>query len=325
MSTLSAAARSIVLALAMVPIAAAGSAQTYPNRPIRVVVPYPAGGSADLMPRALGPRMSEELGQQLVFENKPGASGTIGLGQVATAKPDGYTLGATAPGSVTIFPHLQALTFDPLKDLAPIGLIATVPHAVVVNAALPIRSMGDLVAYLKAQPGKFNFASTGPTSLSRLSAEIFNRATGIDAVHVVYQGGSPAAVALASGETQYGVPDLGSMLSQIRGGQIRALAVTTPARSHVMADLPTVAEAGIAGYSITAWVGFLAPAGTPAPIIDQVNAALQKALGYPDVQERLLQLGGDPAPGRPDVFARQLREDSEKYAKIIKDAGIKAD
>jgi tripartite-type tricarboxylate transporter receptor subunit TctC len=325
MSALSVLARSIILAAAVLPVALAASAQTYPSRPIRVIVPYPPGGAADIMPRALGPRMSGELGQQLVFENKAGASGTIGLGQLATAKPDGYTIGATAPGSMTIFPHLQTLAFDPLKDLAPIGLIATVPHAVVVNAALPVGSMRDLVAYLKAQPGKYNFASTGPTSLSRLSAEIFNRATGVDAVHVVYQGGHPAAVGLASGETQYGVPDLGSMLAQIRSGQIRALAVTTPARSHVMADLPTVAEAGIAGYSISAWVGFLAPAGTPAPIIEQLNAALQKGLGDPDVRNRLLQLGGDPAPGRPEVFGRQLREDSEKYAKIIKDAGIKVD
>jgi tripartite-type tricarboxylate transporter receptor subunit TctC len=316
-------ARGALLAIAL--IAAPAAAQTYPDRPIRVIVPYPPGGSADVMPRLLGPRMSEELGQQVIFENKPGASGTIGMSQLAAAKPDGYTLGATAPGAVVVFPHLRPLSFDPLKDMVPIGMIAIVPHAVVVNAALPVRTVRELIDYVKARPGAVNFGSTGATSLARLSAEIFNRAAGLDVVHVAYQGGSPTAAALASGEVQFGVPDLGSMLTQIRAGQIRALAVTTPARSHVMPELPTVAEAGITDFTVTAWVGFLAPTGTPAEIIDRLNAAMAKALGFPEVRERLLELGGDPSPGKPEVFARQLREDSAKYAKVIHDAGIKAE
>lgn len=318
-------ARGALAALAFALIAASAAAQTYPDRPIRVIVPYPPGGSADVMPRLLGPRMSEDLGQQVIFENKPGASGTIGMSQLAAAKPDGYTLGATAPGAVVVFPHLRQLSFDPLRDMVPIGLIATVPHAVVVNAALPIKSVRELIDFVKARPGKVNFGSTGATSLARLSAEIFNRAAGLDVVHVAYQGGSPTATAIASGEVQFGVPDLGSMLTQIRAGQIRALAVTTPARSHVMPELPTVAEAGIADYSITAWVGFLAPTGTPAEVIARLNAAMAKALAAPEVRERLLDLGGDPAPGSPEMFGRQLRDDSAKYAKVIKDAGITAE
>jgi tripartite-type tricarboxylate transporter receptor subunit TctC len=313
------------MALAVALTALASQAQTYPNRPIRVIVPYPPGGSADVMPRTLGPRMSEELGQQIVFENKPGASGSIGLSQVATAKPDGYTLGATAPGSVTVFSHLAPLTFDPLKDLAAIGLIATAPHAVVVNHDLPVRSVRELIDYVKARPGKVNFGSSGPTSLARLSVEIFNRATGIEATHVAYQGSSPTAAALASGEVQYGIPDLGSMLPQIKAGKIRALAVTTTARSSVMTELPTMAEAGIGNYTITAWIGLLAPAETPPEIIARLNAAMVKALGFPEVRERLVALGGDPAPGRPEAFARQMREDSAKYAEIIKAAGVKAE
>jgi tripartite-type tricarboxylate transporter receptor subunit TctC len=315
-------ARRLAAALLATFVALPALADTYPSRPIRVIVPYPAGGSADVMPRTLGPRMSEELGQQLVFENKPGASGTIGLSQVAAAKPDGYTLGASAPGSVTVFPHLAKLAFDPLKDLAPIAMITTAPHAVVVNADLPVRTTRELIEYVKARPGTVNFGSSGPTSLARLSTEIFNRATGLAAVHVAYQGSSPTAAALASGEVQYGVPDLGSMLPQIKAGKIRALAVTTPGRSSVMPELPTMSEAGINDFLITAWIGLFAPAGTPPEIIDRLNAAAVKALGFPEVRERLIALGGDPSPGRPEAFARQIREDSAKYAAIIKEVGV---
>jgi tripartite-type tricarboxylate transporter receptor subunit TctC len=314
-----------VAALALALTATAAAAQSYPDRPIRVIVPYPPGGSADVMPRTLGPRMSEELGQQLVFENKPGASGTIGMSQVATAKPDGYTLGASALGSLVVFPNLRQVSFDPLKDLAPIELVATAAHAVVVNAELPVKSVPELIAYVKARPGKTNFGSTGATSLARLSAEIFNRAAGLDAVHIAYQGSSPTAAALAAGEVQFGVPDLGTMLPQIRDGKIRALAVTTPTRSSVMPDLQTVAESGFAGFSITAWIAFVAPAGTPPEIVTRLNAAMNKALAAPEVRARLVELGGDAAPGTPEDFARQLRDDSAKYAKVIKEAGITAE
>ncbi len=312
-----------MLTLAVGLSAIASSAQTYPNRPVKIIVPYSAGGGGDLFPRSIGNRLQEELGQPVIFENRPGASASLGMGMVAQATPDGYTLGATAPGAMVIYPHLATVQYDPIKDFAPIAMIATSPHIVVVNAKLPIKSVAELVAYVKARPGAVNFGSTGVTSLSRISAEVFNRAVGIDALHVPYQSGAPTATALASGEVQYGVPDVTSMLAMMKSEHIRGLAVTTPARSQLAPDIPTLAEVGIKDFTITAWVGMLAPAGTPAPIVARLNAAVNKALSFPEVKERLLNIGADPAGGTAEAFGKVMRDDAALYGKIIREAGIK--
>jgi tripartite-type tricarboxylate transporter receptor subunit TctC len=317
--------RSLTGALALLIFSSAAQAQDFPVRPIRVVVPYPAASGADAFPRALGPRLVEDLGQPVIFENKPGASGSLGVSQVTGAAPDGYTLVATAPGSITIYPHLAAVPYDPVKDLVPVALIATTPHIISVNAKLPINSMKELIAYVKANPGKVNYASSGTTSVIRLAVEIFNRAAGIEALHVPYQGATPAVTSVAQGETQYTIADMATTLPLMRGGLVRGIAVAAPSRDPALPDMPTVAESGLQGYTIGAWVGIFAPAGTPQPIINRLNAAVNHALGFADVQERLRNLGGIPTPGAPDQLRAAVVDDITKYGKVIREAGIKAE
>jgi tripartite-type tricarboxylate transporter receptor subunit TctC len=300
-------------------------AQPYPNRPVRIIVPFAPGGGGDITPRLLGPRMSEMLGQPVVFENRVGAQGTIGLTQVVKSPPDGYTLGVAVTSSVAIFVHLAPVSFDPLKDLTPVGRIAALPHLVVVNASVPVQSVAELVSYVKARPGQVNWASTGQVSLARLSGELFNRAANLNAVHIPYQGGPPAALAIAAGDVAYSVIDPVSVVPHMQSGRVRALAITSLERSPRMPTMPTVAESGYPGFSAVAWVGVFAPAATPPEIVNRLNAAMTYALKDPEVRDRYFKAAADPAPSSPQELGQMLREDWEKWGRLIKEAGIKSE
>ncbi len=304
--------------------AGAGS-QSFPNRPVHLVVPYAPGGAVDLVARSLAQGLQEGLGQSVVVDNRPGGGGSIGVDVVAKSPPDGYTLSVVAIGALTINVHLNKLPYDPLKDLAPVTVLATSPMIVGVNASIPVYSIKDLIAYVKARPGKVSYSSNGLGSLSFLSGELFKRMTGIDMVHVPYKGGAPAAVALASGEVSVGVTEPTSMLPHVRAGRIRALAVTDPKRSITVPEIPTVAESGVPGYETNSWVALFAPAGTPAEIISRLSTESARALKLSEVRERIMKSGQEPVSNTPAEMARILRTDFEKWRSVIKDAGIKPD
>ena len=316
--------RFAVFSAALIFSAAAGS-QGFPNKPVHLVVPYAPGGAVDLVARSLGQGLQEGLGQAVVVDNRPGGGGSIGVDLVAKSAPDGYTLSVVAIGALTINVHISKLPYDPLKDLAPVTVLATSPMIVGVNASIPVYSIKDLIAYVKVRPGKVSYSSNGLGSLSFLSGELFKRMTGIDMVHVPYKGGSPAAVALASGEVSVGVTEPASMLPHVRAGRVRTLAVTDPKRSVILPDIPTVAESGVPGYETNSWIALFAPAGTPAEIVNRLNAESVRALTLPEVRERILKSGQEPVSNTPAEMARILRTDFEKWRTVIKDAGIKSD
>jgi tripartite-type tricarboxylate transporter receptor subunit TctC len=241
-------------------VAGSATAQTYPNKPIRVILGFGPGGSIDLAARALGDHMSKELGQPLVFDNRPGAASSIGLEIVARAAPDGYTIGATSP-VLTINPHLTQVPYDTLKDFAYVARITTLPSVVTVNDKLPVKTVKELIDYIKARPGQLNSGSGGATH--RLSVALFDRVFGLNSVHVVYQTGAQFGTALGSGEVHYGVPDIGSATPTAKAGLLRMLAVLTPQRSQLAPELPSLEELGIRGVTRSEWIGLLAPAGTP--------------------------------------------------------------
>jgi tripartite-type tricarboxylate transporter receptor subunit TctC len=267
--------------------------------------------------------LQERLGQPVVVENKAGAGGAIGGEATAKAPADGHTLLITGSGAVTVSPHLNKLSYDPLKDLAPVTMVATLPIVVAVHPSLPVRSIAELVAYAKAQPGKLNFSSNGLGSVSFLAAELLKKTTGIEMVHVVYRGAAPGAAAVAAGEVQVGFIDSTAIMPQARAGAVRALAVTDPQRSNIVPDLPTVAESGVAGYAVRSWVGLFAPRATPADVVARLNTEVTHVLRQPAMRERMLQAQMEPAPGTVDEFARYVTAETETWRDVIKSAGIK--
>ncbi|OFW10933.1 MAG: hypothetical protein A3H27_04440 [Acidobacteria bacterium RIFCSPLOWO2_02_FULL_59_13] len=306
-------------------LSAGAGSQSFPNKPVHLVVPYAPGGAVDLVARSLGQGLQQGLGQSVVVDNRPGGGGSIGVDLVAKSAPDGYTLSVAAIGALTINVHLNRLPYDPLKDLAPVTVLATSPMIIGVNASTPVYSIKDLIDYVKARPGKVSYSSNGLGSLSFLSGELFKRMTGIDMVHVPYKGGAPAAVALASGEVSVGVTEPTSMLPHVRAGRVRALAVTDPKRSITVPEIPTVAESGVPGYETNSWIALFAPAGTPAEIINRLSTESARALKLSEVRERILKSGQEPVSNSPAEMARILRTDFEKWRSVIKDAGIKPD
>jgi tripartite-type tricarboxylate transporter receptor subunit TctC len=302
----------------------AQGAQGYPSKPIQIIVPFAAGGTSDVLARAIGQKLTEMWGQQVVVDNRPGAGGNIGATAAAKAKPDGYTLllldVATITIAPSIFPNLQ---YDPVKDFAPVTMVAASPHALVVNPSVPAKSVKELIAYAKANPGKLNFASAGNGTAVHLAGEQFKLATGTDIRHVPYKGGAAAVTALVGGEVDMTLNGLLATLPQIKGGRIRALAVASSKRSEAMPDLPTVSEAGVPGFESGSWQGLLAPGGTPKEIVDKLNTAVVKILKTPEMKERLAGLGADVVADTPEQFAAFLREDTVKWAKVVKDANVK--
>jgi len=300
-------------------------AQDYPSRQIMLVVPYSAGGGNDAMARIVADRMSKTLGQSLIIENRGGAGGSIATRQVAKAAPDGYTLIIGGTGTLAINPTLYAnVGYDPRKDFAPIGLIATSPLVVLVHPSVAAKSVAELVALAKAEPGKLNYASAGPGSGIHLAAELFASMAGIRLTHVPYRGTAPALNDLLGGHVQIYFSSLPPAVGIAREGKARALAVTGAQRSDVLPELPTVAEAGLPGYEAVLHYGIVAPAGTPRPIIDKLNGALREALALPETKALLLNSGAEPMPSTPEEYAADIDREEIKWSQIVKQSGAKA-
>ncbi len=300
-------------------------AQQYPTKPIRMVVAFPPGGSTDLAARALGEKLATALGQQVVIDNKPGASGNIGAEFVARSAPDGHTLLMAATSFATAPAFFPKLGWDPVKDFAPVSLVATVPIIVVVNPSLPVYNTRDLIAYSRAHPGKLNLASPGAATLTRLSGEMFKQAAGVDWVTVHYKGGPPAVADLLGGQSHVMFANISDVITMVKAGRLRALAVTTSRRSAVAPELPTLAESALPGFDASTWQAVLAPAGTPREVVQRLNAEIVKAMAVPEMKEKFLSFGTDAATSSPEDLNRFLVSEVAKITRIAKDVGAKID
>lgn len=315
-----------VAALACLIAPAAWAAEAYPTRPVRIVVGYPAGGSVDIVARLVGQELSRRLGQPFVVENRSGAGGNVGTDHVAKSPPDGYTLLTAGAGPVVTSPSLNRdLPYDSQRDLAPITLIALQANMVVVHPSLPVRSIAELIAYAKANPGKISYGTAGIGSSQHLSAEAFRLRTGVEMVHVPYRGGAPALSDLIGGQLQLMFETIPTALQAARAGQLRPLAVTTRQRSPAMPDLPTVAESGVPGYESRAWLGLLAPAGIPAHIVDLLDRNVREVVGMPEVKARLIDLGLEIVPSTPAEFGAFLARELANNRELVAAAKITLD
>ena len=307
-------------------IATVASAQSYPNRAIRLVVPFPAAGTTDILARAAAQKLTEAFGQSVVVDNRPGAGGNIGSDLVAKSAPDGYTLLMGTVGTHAINPSLYSkMPYDHVKDFVPVVLVAGVPNVLVVHPALPVNSVADLIKLAKDKPGQINFASSGSGTSIHLSGELFKTMAGVDITHIPYKGSSPALTDLIGGQVQIMFDNLPSALPQIKAGKLRAIAVTSLKRAPVLPDVPTISESGLPGFEASSWFGVLAPAGTPAPIVARINAEVNKWLQSAEAREKLLSQGAEAAGGSPEQFANHIRAESEKWAKVVKASGAKVD
>jgi tripartite-type tricarboxylate transporter receptor subunit TctC len=314
----------IALATALPTDAQAPSA--YPSRPVKLVIPFPPGGPLDIVGRAIAQKLTDAWGQSVVVDNRPGAGGNIGADLVAKAAPDGYTIVMGALSTHAVNPSLYAkMPYDAVADFAPITLVAVTPNVLVVNAALPVNSAKEFIAYAKANSGKLAFGSGSNGSAGHLAGELFKVDTGIDVTHVPYKGGAPAMQALLAGDTQFMFDNLANATPQVKAGKLKALAVTTAQRSKLAPELPTMAEAGLPGFDISTWFGLFAPAGTPKEIIAKWNAEVAKILNSPEMREKLIAQGAEPVPTTPEQFAAFMKSEIPKYAKIIKASGAKVD
>jgi len=307
----------------------AGAPSAYPNKPIRLVVPYPPGGPLDTAARALADRVKESLGVVIV-DNRPGAGGNLGVDQVAKSAPDGYSLVIGAVATHAVNPWLfSKLPYDPIKDFAPITLIAHVPNVLVMTPEradqLGIRSARDLIDYARKNPAQLNYASGGNGSAGHMAGELMKSQAKISAVHIPYGGAAPAQLGLLARQTDFMFDNLASATTQIKAGKLRALAVTTLQRASAMPEVPTMADAGLPGFDVSTWFGVFAPAGTPAPIVARLNNAMTAALRSAEMRERLARMGAEPAPGTPEQFAELLRSELAKYQQVVKFSGARVD
>jgi len=323
--------RFIRSALLLVVAAATGAlsqpapAQTYPDRPITLVVPYPAGGGNDVLARLVAEKMSKSLGGTIVVENRGGAGGTIATRQVAKSAPDGYAL-LIATSSLAINPSLYPnVGYDPRKDFAPIGLIASSSNIVLVHPSVPARSIKELIGLAKQQAGKLHFASTGSGSSVHLAAELFAAMSGVKLTHVPYRGSGPALTDLVGGHVAIMFGTLPPSIGLVKEGKLRALAVTGPKRSNIFPDLPTVAEAGLPGYEAVLHYGLVAPAATPRPIVEKLNAALRAALTDEGLRQRLATEGAEPLPSTPEEYAADIDREEIKWSRIVRESGARAE
>jgi tripartite-type tricarboxylate transporter receptor subunit TctC len=317
----------IGLAATMLAYAACGTAtaQTYPQKPIRFVVGFPAGGGADLAGRSVAQKLAEQFGQNVLVDNRPGASGNIAAELVAKSAPDGHTLFVSTITLSTNASIYAKLPFDAQRDFAPISLLTTVPIVIVVHPSLPARTARDLIGIAKARPGELAFASAGNGTAGHLSGEMFKQMAAVALTHVPYKGSPPALTDLLGGQVPIMFDGLNTSYPHVRAGKVRALAVTTKKRAAVVPDVPTLDETGLAGFDAATWTGLLAPAATPAPVLDRLNSEVVRALNAPDVKERLVGLGSEIAPMTRDQFAAYLRDEIAKWARVVKAAGIRAD
>jgi len=296
--------------------------KNYPERPVRFVVPWPAGGGTDIFARAIGEKLHQAMGQPFLVENRPGASGNIGASSVAKSAPDGYTIMLATITLATNPAFYKSLDFDATKDLAPVTLVAGSPHMLVVNAAVPVKNVKELIELAKKSPGKLSYASAGTGSPFHIAAELFKQQAGVDILHVPYKGGAPAVADVLGGHVQMAFANLVAVVAQSRSGQVRALAVTTSKRSIAAPDVPTMAEAGLPNYDFASWFGILVPAGTPPQIIDRLNVEIVKALRSPEISARLSEEGADVIASSPAEFGAFLASETTKWKKVIGAAGI---
>jgi len=301
------------------------AAQAYPSKPIRMVVPFPAGGGIDTVARVIAPKLAESLGQPVIIDNRVGASGTVGTEAVAKAAPDGYTLLATFASHAQNASLYPKLGYDTVKDFAPITLIATVPNILVINPSLPVKTVKELVALAKKHPGEILYASIGNGTPAHLSAELFNSMAGIRMTHVPYKGAAASIVALISGETQLTFTTVLVAMPHIKSGRLRALGVASLKRSTVLPDVPTIDEAGVRGYESNAWYGLLAPARTPQSILDQLHRETVKTLQNNDVRDNLKGQGAEPVGNAPREFAVIIADEIEKWRRVVLATGARAD
>jgi len=314
-----------VMAAALI-VAAPGSAQNWPDRPLKFIVSAPAGSSLDVLARTISDKLKDRLGQPVVVEDRPAAGGTVATDFVAKSPPDGYTMVISFNGPLAFGPHVYAkLPYDPLKDLAPVIITSSQPSVLAVNAALPITSVKELVDYAKANPGKLNFASVGNGSSSQLTMELLKSTAGIDIIHVPFNGSPPAVTATIQGETQMLFAVMQPLQAQIQAGKLRAIAVTTAKRFALLPDLPTIAEAGYPGFEALAWNGILVAAGTPRPIIGRLNTEINAILRDPAVKTALNAQGFELVGGTPEDFGNLIKSESDKWAPIIKKTGARID
>ena len=316
------------IALSLATLAAVGfaNAQAFPQKPVRLVVPFPPGGPIDTVSRAIAQKLTEAWGQTVVVDNRPSAGGNIGADLVAKAAPDGYTVVMGALSTHAVNPSLYPkMPYDAAQDFAPISLVAVTPNVLVVNPSLPVATAREFIAYARANPGKLAFGSGSNGSAGHLAGELFKVDAGVDMLHVPFKGAAPAMQALLAGDTQLMFDNLASATAQVKAGKLKALAVTTARRSKLAPDLPTLAEAGLPGFDISTWFGLLAPAGTPADVVARWNAEVTRILNSTEMRERMTALGAEPAPDTPAEFARFIAGETAKYARIVKLSGAKLD
>lgn len=303
---------------------AAAAAQEYPQRPVRMVIGLPAGGSTDVMGRIVSAKLSERLGKQVVVDNRPGANGIIAITLVVNSQPDGYTL-IMAAGSWGTLSSLYKLPFDLQKDLAPISFVGTSPYVLVVQSTLPVKSVADLIAYGKANPGKLTFAGSTPGSLQRLAGELLKRTGGFDMLYVPYKGTGAVMPDLLGGRLDVAFDNVLILTPYIKKGQLRALGVTSTKRSVVFPELPTLAETGVPGFHAVGWFGVFATAKTPQAIVNRLNSEIVALMKEPEIRDRLLAQGAEPQPGPPEDLRKYLAGEIAKWGKVIREAGIKAE
>ena len=301
-------------------------AQTYPVKPIRIIVPFAAGGGADFTARIVGQKLAEALGQPVIADNRTGAAGAIGAELAAKAAPDGYTLLLGSAGPLAILPGMSTrLPYDPVASFAPVVLVSSMPFLLAVHPSLPVRSVKDLIALAKSKPGQLNYASPGSGSTTHLVAELLKAMAKIDIVHVPYKGVAPSVADLMAGQVQMMSGDLSTLMPQVKAGRLRALAVTGAKRSALAPEFPTIAESGVPGYEARGWFGVLAPVATPGEIVMRLNSVIAKGIAGADARERLAALGGEVVGGTPAEYATRLRADLAKWSQLIKAIGLKAD
>jgi len=299
--------------------------EAWPSRPIRFILPFPPGGGTDILGRLIAERLSASLGQPVVTENRGGAGGNVGAEAAARSAPDGYTIVLVAP-SLAISPTLYSkINYDPVKDFAPVSLVATVPNVMITQASLPVQSLQEFIAFAKAKPGALNFGSGGAGTSNHLAGELFNIVTGAKLVHIPYKGVNLAMQDVLAGNVHLVFIGIPAAAPHIKAGKLRALALVAPQRSSALPDVPTVAEAGLRDFEVTTWYGVLAPAGTPRSVISRLNAELVKIMHSPDLKEKLAATGTDPLTSTPEEFAAYIQREIAKWGEVVRKAGVKAD
>jgi len=314
----------ILAACSLVIASALAHAQPWPARPVKMIVPFPAGGPTDVMTRVVCDKLAQALGQPVVVENKPGAGGSIGTDIAAHSAADGYTLLAASSGPMSIMPSLQKIPYDPLKDFVLLGLISRNPYALVVNPSFPAANVKEFIALLKANPDKYTFASSGTGATAHLFGEYFNTAAQVKARHVPYKGSAPALADLIGGQIDYTIETVASVVGHVKAGRLKTFGTSFARRTTGMPDVPTLAEAAeLPNYDIGAWIGYTAPPGTPREILTRLSAEIQKAVQAPELKEKYLSLGLEPVATTPDEMASFMRNQYERYGEVIRSANIK--